>query len=771
MTDGAGQRRVRQEASGGELVEASAFEAAPFHRLLFEHAGIGILIGEVDSRRFLEANPAIAAMLGYTRAELLQLRVDDIHPPGDLARVVAAFEAQARGERLVAEALPCLRKDGTVFHADITTTAALFGGVRCNIGFFTDVSARIAAEEARRASDARYRELLDLLPVTVYECDLSGAVTFVSRACEEAFGFGQADFDAGLTVLDMLLDEDRPKARQAFQSTAASRNIGSSGYRIRDKWGSVRHVLISRAPIVRGGEVVGQRGIVVDETDRVQSAERLHEEHEQLLSIFDNLEEAIYVCDPATYEVLYANAVLRRQLGDVVGKPCFEVFQRRDSPCPHCTNDRIFGDNLGRTHLWEFRNPIAERSYHCIDRAIRWPDGRMVRCEIAIDVEDLRKMESQRERLERLEALGVLAGGIAHDFNNMLVAILGNISLAATVSDPGSKVQAFLHEAETASLRARDLTQRLLTFARGGAPLVRAASLVALLRETAQFTLSGSNVAFEVKASDHPWPAQIDSGQISQVVNNLLLNALQAMPAGGRIDIACDNAVVGHDEVPGLGAGRFLRVTIRDTGMGIASGDLERVFDPYFTTKDGGSGLGLAAVHSIVSKHHGYVALESTAGEGTTVTFYLPAADEDAAAARTEPVTPTGGGGKVLFMDDDRAVRETSARLLGALGYEVIVAHHGAEALDAIVAANAAGAPFAVAVFDLTVRGGEGGVEVMPRLRQIAPDLPVLAASGYSNSPVMADHEAYGFAGVIHKPYNLKSLAAALARARRGRHR
>lgn len=378
------------------------------------------------------------------------------------------------------------------------------------------------------------------------------------------------------------------------------------------------------------------------------------------------------------------------------------------------------------------------------------------------DITERKRMEDELLKARKMEAVGVLAGGIAHDFNNLLTAILGNISLARLYAQPYEKISARLAEAENACVMARELTHRLLTFAKGGAPMRQTVPIVDLLEESASFALQGSNVHCDLSVPEALWPVDIDRGQMHEVLVNVIRNAAEAMPDGGMVRVRAENVTVDTGAVPPLQPGRYTKIAISDQGCGILAEHLPRIFDPYFTTKEGRSGLGLPTAYTIVAKHDGHMTVASAVGVGTTVSMYLPASHNPVMPEQFEESSSSVERGKILVMDDEQVIRDLAREMLTSLGYEVTCTHNGAEAIAAYYGAMIAGQPFTAVMLDLIVQGGMGGKETIARLQAIDPQVKAVVSSGYSDDPVRADFRQYGFSGVLAKPYTLAELAEVL---------
>lgn len=377
---------------------------------------------------------------------------------------------------------------------------------------------------------------------------------------------------------------------------------------------------------------------------------------------------------------------------------------------------------------------------------------------INVDLSDRKRAEEERLKLDKLESLGVLAGGIAHDFNNLLTAILGNLSLAhlETVMDD---IQDRLQDAEKACLQAQGLARQLLAFAKGGKPIKKPHQITDLLLESTSLALCGSNTRCEFSLAESLWPVAVDAGQVQQVFGNLLINADQAMPEGGVITLGTRNIILQNGDAGSLPPGRYVKITVTDQGAGISPENISKIFDPYFTTKETGNGLGLATVYAIIKNHGGGIQVQSQPGQGTTFTILLPATEEQHPLSSQAPLLPANGQGRILVMDDDESIRTLLDKMLSRIGYEASFARDGLEAVEAYTRAQESGRPFSAVICDLTIRGGMGGREAIKELIAIDPQVKAIVSSGYSDDPAMADYQKYGFSGVIAKPYRINELS------------
>ncbi|MFH0975248.1 MAG: ATP-binding protein [Spirochaetota bacterium] len=501
----------------------------------------------------------------------------------------------------------------------------------------------------------------------------------------------------------------------------------------------------------------------------IKSEEELRQSQERYKNIIESIEEGYFETD-LYGRFIFANSALLKITGyteDEVMDPDFRLYGSSDSDVEISSILMELYKAGKPADIIDFEITTKDDEKKIIEmssNAIRDTYGAIVGSRgIIRDVTQKKKQMDEIFKIKKIESIGLLAGGIAHDFNNMLTAILGNLSLAKMNINPDDENCGIISDAEEAALRAKDLTQQLLTFSRGGAPVKKIASIQDLLTDTVKFVLRGSHIIPEFSIDENLYNAEIDTGQISQVIHNLVINSMQAMPDAGAIKLSAKNSRIANGEITSLPEGDYIKISITDEGDGIPEEILPYIFDPYFTSKENGTGLGLAITYSIIKKHGGYIIPESMPGNGTTFNIYLPA------SANTENLEKENNfsavnrlynaNKKALIMDDELIVINTTSSMLKQLGFEVDHALNGEEAIAKYKNRYSSGNPFDLVIMDLTIPGSMGGKEAIKILTGFDPSVKAIVSSGYSNDPVMAEYKAHGFSGVIVKPYGVRDLA------------
>src|SRR3954468_18995890 len=498
-------------------------------------------------------------------------------------------------------------------------------------------------------------------------------------------------------------------------------------------------------------------------TERNQARAALQESARTMTNILEKTTDGFFAVD-SDWNFTYVNAEAENMLGQkreaLLGRRIWDQFPALVGSIFQRNYEKVMAEKVAIE--FEASDPTGKTWYNV--HAYRSNGGISV---FFRDISERKKSETERLTTSKLESLGTLAGGIAHDLNNILTVISGNIGLAQieAPADSGSLL-GFLSKAGQAAQHAAHLSSQLLTFSKGGAPLKKVVSIGELLEHSAEFALYGSNLRTDFDIAVDLWRAEVDAGQIEQVVNALMLNAREAMPQGGTVRVRARNVVFEENTNAPLPAGRYIKVTVSDRGSGVPKELRTKIFDPYFTTKPSGTGLGLAISYSIVKKHGGLLQLENSA-EGATFSFYLRASE---GIAGSTPDPRISGGPfqynhqRVLVMDDEAAIRELTSQLLGTLGYEVTAVPDGLEAVRLYERALRKGEHFQAVILDATVRGGMGGVATIERLRSMDPKVNAIICSGYSDEAALSEFLAFGFRGALPKPFTRSELADALQR-------
>lgn len=669
------------------------------------------------------------------------------------------------------------------------------------------------SEGLLRTSEERYRNLVETANDMIFTLRFDGRITSVNRMTETLLKVPREEL-LKKTITSLIAPESVPIMEEMLAQRKSGFQ-GTSRYEVVILAGDGSRLVIemnSQVQLDRNGNPTGIFGIARNITERKLAEEELarHRDHleelvkgrtRELSHVNDNLISEIaerkaietslaaeknrlevtlssiadgVVTTDTSGKIVLMNAVAAHLTGwspeEAAGKPCQDILQliqpRRNDGRINPIEQVLFS---GKPVQISSQLSLRDRSgqeHPLVLSAAPIQDSRGNSSGVVLVVRDITerlRWEEDLQRSAKLESIGTLAGGIAHDFNNILTAITGNIEIAKMRVQEGSPVHERLNEAEKATLRARNITRQLITFSKGGAPVRQTANISELIRENTEFVLRGTKSRPVITLAPDLCPVDVDTGQISQAINNLVINADQAMPDGGIIRVTAKNVTVPESEgrVP---PGRYVAISVQDQGIGIPKENLEKIFDPWFTTKKTGTGLGLASTLSIIRKHDGYIDIDSVVGEGTTFHIFLPVSKEGILIDKASDTARREGHEKVLIMDDDEGILNVTGELLRSRGYTVKTARDGAEAIRMYNQEIESGKPFDILLFDLTVPGGIGGKEAIRQLREKYPEVKAIASSGYCNDPVMSDHAASGFVDVLPKPYKIEDLTRIICR-------
>ncbi len=623
--------------------------------------------------------------------------------------------------------------------------------------------------EVQRRGERRYRNLADFVPQLVWTASSDLRLEYINQRALTYLGIDISRV-GDLQLGEIVHPDDLKERVQGWRDILLAGDelvVEVRLRRTRDqayRW----HLVHLQAEQDIRGRVRSWLGTATDIDDQRRTVEALAAEKEQLAVTLRSIGDGVITTDLGGRIVLInraAESLTRWTQEEALGRPLEEVFVVREDLSPAID---AMGLGVGLPAPLRKAILVARDGTECeiADGIMPVRDGDgQVRGTVVVfrDVTDIQRLDEERQKASKLESVGLLAGAIAHDFNNILTAIMGNISLAKLHSAAGEQIFDRLTEAERAALWAKDLTQQLLTFSKGGAPVKRPLEIGSVVRDSAEFACRGSHVLCEVTVHD-AIVVEADEGQIRQVIHNLVLNAQQAMPTGGRVRVTVKESTEPLSGGRTLPPGRYAEIMCVDEGVGISGEHMDKIFDPYFTTKQKGSGLGLATSYSIVRKHQGLITVESKAGQGAEFRIYLPLSEKATEPANVSDAAARGGHGRILIMDDESFIRDVLGRLFTHFGYEVGYAKDGTEAIAAYRSAVDEDRPYHLVIMDLVIPGGMGGREAIKRLLDLDPEAKVIVSSGYSNDPIMANYKKYGFCEAVAKPYKNEDLRTIVQR-------
>ncbi len=742
-----------------------------------EHENICLAVFQNVPPKAVFVNRGLEILSGFSRDEILNFSASDfekIIAPEMRAEFFERYYKRLKGElQSNSYELKMLRKDGAVLTVQAFVYLVDYNNEPSIVITIVDISKMRESEKDLRESRENFRLLFDRIPVGIFYFDKDLHITSFNNKFLEKLK-SQRDRLAGLDIHSINDKSIIPCIEAAVK--------GEHGFykgHYRASTGDADIVISMKTePLYDdAGEIYGGVGIVEDITDVHEAEEALLKSEENFKEMIDRSPLPIAVAD-IDDKIVYNN------------RECYNLFgfSREAITDLNTWWDCAYPDPLYRKFVIDewysgYKNSQEKRvKFGPKEYKVTCSDGNVRDIEFHVvpvgdlsfitmnDMTSHRKAETELLKTKKIESLGILAGGIAHDFNNILTAILGNLSLVKMDITDQHESHTLLNNVEKAAWRARDLTQQLLTFSKGGAPIKRITSIKKLLVDSVTDVLTGTGVKFEFNIADNLLNADIDEAQISQVVQNIIINAKESMTGPGVIKVSAENY-----KYHGTGSLKhsedYIKIRIEDQGKGIASSIVSNIFDPFFTTKESGTGLGLSVSYSIVKKHGGDIKVSSTECKGTVFEVFLPASTEISAAVPKTDAKQKAAGRRILVMDDEELILDIAEKMLTRMDYDVEVSHSGEETISLYKEAKEKGIPFDCVMMDLTIPGGMGGKETIMILKEYDPMIKAIVSSGYSNDPVMAKFKEYGFAGVSEKPYSFDDLRKEIERVLSGNNR
>ncbi|MDD1772321.1 MAG: PAS domain S-box protein [Methanomassiliicoccales archaeon] len=724
------------------------------HDAIFLHDEAGTVVYMNDSAR---------SMLGVATDDARPIDLGQhVAPPLDLPDILRRLKD---GER-VRFYTTIHDMGGQMSPIEMTSRIITAYGRSLYLSIVRDTTEMEASRQALIDSEARYRELITNQGEGTMYADINELIEFANPAAEEIFGVKRGQLP-GRTLFEFV-DE---KGRQIIHEQTLERRKGMKGHYSLDiirPSGERRTIQVTVTPrLGRSNELIGFFGVFRDITEEAKVEQALRRSEAEYRAVVEMQKEMIFRRSRDGTMTFVNDACVKffgMPMNEIIGskilppadeaevRECMEKIEAVTPERPDCDSLMLkVTQKDGSTRWTEWRV-----------RGIFDHNGELIEYQaVGNDITLRLKMEEELVRTQKLESVGLLAGGIAHDFNNMLSSVVSNMELAIMNVPDGSSNKQRLEEAVRAAMSARRLTQQLLTFSKGGKPIKEVIDVGTMLRSNTEFTLTGSNITAEYHLDENVHLISADPFQMGQVINNVVINAVQSMPDGGKIVLRSSNFDNGKDVRPNFTERSYVRIDITDEGEGISPENLSKIFDPFFTTKEKGSGIGLLTVQSIIHNHGGHIEVESEVGVGTTITIFLPAY---LGAGTDHPLQDLQGAGgrsaRIMVMDDDLSILDVVTMILSELGYEAVGARTGEEAISLYHEGMRDGSPFDLIIMDLTIKGGMGGKDAIKNILGMDPDAKAIVSSGYSNDPVMSEPGRYGFRDVLQKPYTILDLSA-----------
>jgi len=756
-------KELEQEAVERNRSEEALQGSEEKYRALVETTDTGYLILD-EAGRVIDANPEYIRLTGHQTLEEIKNRsVVEWTALHDQARNAQEVEKCMKQGFVRNLEIDYVDRDGNITPIEINAKVVETEDELQILSLCRDITERTQAEEALRESEKRFRELTELLPISIYEMDGQGKLTFANRGAFDRFGYTQEDFIQGLNGFDMIAPEDRKKAMESIQRVTGGEQLGLQEYIALRKDGSTFPSLANSTTITRAGKHVGLRGFIIDVTKLKQAEEALRESESKFRSLFDLAPQAIALTEVETGKLIDVNNTLckltKYSKEEVVGKTTTEVgFYAYDQRDRFLKELRTSGEVNGLEMDFKAKDGTILTAF-MFARIIQI-SGESFVMTIFLNITEQKQLQNQLHQAQRMEAIGTLAGGIAHDFNNLLMGIQGRTSLMMSDTDSSHPHNEHLKGIEDYVKNAAELTNQLLAFARGGKYEVRPTDLNILVKsQNRMFGRTKKEITIRGKYQENLWSAEVDQGQIEQVLLNLYVNAWQSMPGGGNLYIQTKNITLdeNYPKPFEMKPGKYVKISVADTGVGMDEAVQRRIFDPFFTTKEmgRGTGLGLASVYGIIKNHGGFIDVYSEKGKGSTFSIYLPASDKKVLEEVKLPKDVLKGAETVLLVDDEKMIIDVGKPMLEKLGYNTLIARSGKDATEIYKSKKD---QIDIVILDM-IMPEMGGGDAYDRLKKINPEIKVLLSSGYSVDGQATEILERGCNGFIQKPFSMKDLS------------
>ena len=754
-------------------------ESESRYRMLVEFLPIGIILH--NGKEILYANQWAMGLIGaFSEDQVIGHPLKEFVHPDTWELAVPRIKQlmlERKGVGLFHEKF--VKVDGTPFHVDVGAIPVTYNGQDAVLVSVRDTNEQVKIHNELEAQRDLAQQYLDIAGVIMLALDREGCITMINKRGCEVLGYPHDEL-IGKDWFQVFLPPDkRKKGKAAFLrlmkdearplSCYENNIISGSGEVKTIAW----HITVLRDA---HGKIYSSLSSGEDITQRKRAEEELLQQKERLSVTLSSIGDGVIATD-ADGNITLLNGVAQEMTGwsdaDAIGRPLPEVFRivnettrtPMENPVEKVLKLGIVVGLANGTML--ISKDGSEYIIADSGAPIKDGHGNIVGVVMVFrDVTQKKHWDEERQRLQRFETLELMAGGIAHDFNNILTGVLGHLSLFMYSLPDNFSGIVHVEDAQQSVLAARRLVGQLSLMSKGGAPVRVTASVKEVIRASSEISVTGSSCRLVTNISDDLWNVVCDINQISQVFQNIAINAVQAMPAGGTITVEAINQKVSRkDDLP-LPSGKYIRVSVKDEGIGIPTEYLDRLFDPYFTTKQNGSGLGLSIVYSIVNRHGGHVDISSGHGSGSVVTVWLPASVDKPAGSVVDAAVDGDYGGRVLVVDDEAVVRDVCTKMLQHLGYEAVATADSTSAIKMLKESLEKGNPFNMAILDLTMPGDVGGKILCGRLRDVSPELVIVASSGYPDDPAMVNPKKFDFAGTLKKPYTVQELKYSLSRVK-----